>query len=116
MSLQLEKISAAYQEKTYTLMCNMAALEDLEAIYGGMKPAMEDSVDKVSAALFLCMLNRARRKQGEPDVTREELSEEYSYAMIKDLDIFGMFIRALSPEAMKAKLAADAAENTPEGN
>ena len=112
MSLQLEKREFAFQGESYELVCNMAALEDLEGAYdGSMKAAMEDTADHVTAKLMLCMLNRARKKRGQEPVSREEFAEEVNYAMLRELDVFGMFVRALSPTAPKPE-----AKNEEPGN
>ena len=97
MNLQLEKRPFRFWGEDYELVCNMAALEDLENCYGGsMKDAMADTVEHVSAKLALCMLNRARKKRGEEPVSEEAFAEELSYAMLQEADIFGMFLRAMS--------------------
>ena len=117
MSLQLEKIEFLYGGRSYELVCNMAALDELEAAHGSMKNAMESTPNHLAAELSLIMLNRARKKRGEQPVTQEQLSEEYSYAMLRELDIFGMFLRALSPNiGREEKSAADGETGEPEGN
>lgn len=105
MSLQLEKKPVEFDGKRYELACNMAALEALEGEYGGsMKAAFEDSVDHVSAKLFRIMLNQAREEAGEDPVEAHAIARRYNYAMIREMDVFGMFMRAMSPElAQKSK-------------
>lgn len=114
MSLQLEHKTVDYNGAPYVLTCNMAALDELQELHGGdMNAVFESPVQPVTAEFFLIMLNRARKKRGEEPVSRADMAEEYSYAMLEDLDIFGMFIRALSSTAAKKKLQDDAAaENT----
>lgn len=107
--LQLEKLPIEYHGQTYELVCNMEALELLEEEYGGMKTVMNDSIDHVSAALFRIMLNCARADRGEEPVDKRSIARAYSYAMLREMDIFGLFLRAMSPEAANRK----AAENSP---
>ena len=107
--LKLEKLPIEYHGQTYELVCNMEALELLEEEYGDMKTVMNDSIDHVSAALFRIMLNCARADRGEEPVDKRTISRAYSYAMLREMDIFGLFLRAMSPEAANRK----AAENSP---
>lgn len=99
MSLQLEKRTVEFRGKQYDLTFNNEALDALETEYGGMKAAMEDSVDHVSAAFLRILLNCARADLGEEPLDKRDVAREYSYAMIRELDIFGGFLRAMSPEA-----------------
>lgn len=102
MSLQLEKKTVEFDGKRYELVCNMEALELLEDEYGGsMKAVMEDSVEHVSAALFRIMLNLAREDLGEEPVEKRRISRAYSPAMLQEMDIFGLFLRAMSVDAAK---------------
>ena len=99
MSLQLEKRPVEFRGKRYELTFNNEALDALESEYGNMKTVMEDSVDHVSAAFFRILLNCARADLGEEPLEKRDIAREYSYAMFRELDIFGGFLRALSPEA-----------------
>lgn len=102
MSLQLEKKAVEFDGKRYELVCNMEALELLEDEYGGsMKAVMEDRVEHVSAALYRIMLNCARADRGEEPVERRQISRAYSPAMLQEMDIFGLFLRAMSVDAAK---------------
>lgn len=102
MSLQLERKTVEFDGKRYELACNMEALELLEDEYGGsMKAVMEDRVEHVSAALYRIMLNCARADRGEEPVERRQISRAYSPAMLQEMDIFGMFLRAMSVDAAK---------------
>lgn len=112
MSLQLEQKTVEYGGTKYELCCNMAALEELEQAYGGsMKAVFDDDVNHVSARLFRIMLNRARVKAGDEPVEAAEIAEIYSYAMLRELDIFGMLLRAMSPEAAYQAQAEQNAKN-----
>ena len=103
MSLQLEKKTVEFDGESYELVCNMEALELLEDEYGGsMKAVMEDRVEHVSAALYRIMLNCARADRGEEPVEKRKISRLYSPAMLQELDVFGMFLRAMSVDAARA--------------
>lgn len=100
MSLQLEKVNFSFGGVTYELVCNMAAIEELEADYGGsIKTAFSDTGEHLGAKLTLIMLNRARKKRGEAPVLYADFAEETTYAMFKEIDAVGMLLRALSPSA-----------------
>jgi hypothetical protein len=102
MSLQLEKKAVEFDGKRYELVCNMEALELLEDEFGGsMKAVMEKSVEHVSAALFRIMLNLAREDLDEEPVEKRQISRLYSPAMLQEMDIFGLFLRAMSVDAAK---------------
>lgn len=102
MSLQLEKKTVEFGGESYELTCNMEALELLEDEYGSMKAVMEDRVEHVSAALYRIMLNCARADRGEEAVEKRQISRLYSPAMLQELDVFGMFLRAMSVDAARA--------------
>ena len=102
MSLQLEKKTVEFDGKSYELVCNMEALELLEDEYGSMKAVMEDRVEHVQAALFRNMLNCARADRGEEAVEKRRISRAYNPAMLQEMDVFGMFLRAMSVDAAKA--------------
>lgn len=106
--LQLEKKKIEYQGEPYEVCCNMRVLEDLQTKYGDMKTVFGSEVNKVAADLFVIMLNRARAKCGEAPITLDDIAEDYNPAMIQDTDVFGMFLRAMSADTARQKLAADA--------
>lgn len=105
--LQLEKKTVEFDGESYELVCNMEALELLEDEYGSMKAVMEDRVEHVQAALFRIMLNCARADRGEEPVEKRKISRLYSPAMLQELDVFGMFLRAMSVDAAKAAQQKD---------
>lgn len=108
MSLQLERKTVEFDGKSYELVCNMEALELLEDEYGGsMKAVMEDRVEHVSATLFRIMLNCARADRGEEAVEKRKISRAYSPAMLQEMDVFGMFLRAMSVDAARAAQQKD---------
>lgn len=117
--LQLEKKTLPYRGHSFELVCNNAALDMLQSLYGGsMEDVMADTVNRVSERLLLIMLNRAAQKQGLELFTLDDIQEDFSYAMILEIDPFGMLLRALSPAAAYAKIkeaAASDAGNPPAG-
>ena len=107
MSLQLEKKTVDFDGRPYVLTCNMAALDALQALHGdSMEQIFKTPAKFVSRELFVIMLNRARALCGEEPVPDEQIAEEYTYAMLDEMDIFGMFLRSM--DASVAKKAQDA--------
>ena len=103
MTLQLERRPFEWNGRSYDLVCNMAALDELQERHGGsMRAVLEAEATPVATELFEIMFARARRKAGEEPVPHEVLAEEMTYAMIEDLDIFGMFMRSLSAKSAHA--------------
>lgn len=112
MSLQLEIKAVEYRGARYELRCNMKVLDRLQDAHGGsMKAVFDSPIHDVSAELFLLMLNQERARRGEEPVTRDELAEDYNYAMIEDLDVFGMFLRAMDAKTARRKDAEDGEKN-----
>lgn len=107
MSLQLERKTVDFDGRPYVLTCNMAALDELQARHGdSMEEIFKMPPKFLSRELFTIMLNRTRKRCGEEPVDEEQIAEEYSYAMLDELDIFGMFLRSM--DAGVAKKAQDA--------
>lgn len=106
--LQLEKKKIEFWGREYEVCCNMRVLEDLQTKYGDMKTVFGSEINKVSADLFVIMLNRARAKCCEDPITLDDIAEDYNPAMIQDTDVFGMFLRAMDADTARRKLATDA--------
>ena len=106
--LQLEKKTIEFRGETYEVCCNMRVLEKLQDKYGDMKTVFASEINKVAADLFVIMISRAREKRGEEPITLDDIAEDYNPAMIQDTDVFGMFLRAMSADTARQKLAADA--------
>lgn len=107
MSLQLERKTVDFDGRPYVLTCNMAALDELQALHGdSMEQIFKTPPKFISRELFTIMLNRTRKRCGEEPVDADQIAEEYSYAMLDELDIFGMFLRSM--DASVAKKAQDA--------
>ena len=105
--LQLEKKKIEFRGETYEVCCNMKVLEVLQDKYGSMKEVFASEINKVSADLFVIMLNSARAKCGEEPITLDDIAEDYNPAMIQDTDVFGVFLRAMSADTARQKLTAD---------
>lgn len=96
--LKLEKLPLEYHGEQYELCCNMEALEAFQDEYGGdLNEAMEDTEIHAAVKIFRIMLNLARAERGEEAVSAQQLSREYSWAMLRELDVAGMLRRAISP-------------------
>lgn len=115
-SLRLEEKRFDLDGRTYTLRCNMAVLDTIQEAHGGdfgnvMKlPAMA-----AMAEILAAMLNDSAEDHGwETDWTARKVKKRVSYAVLLDLDILGMFARAVIPanadtsEVPAAEAPADA--------
>lgn len=109
--LKLETKAVEFDGEYYEICCNMAALEKLEELHGGsMKAVFECDANHINAELLLIMLNQARADKGKEPITKAHFARRYNYAMLREMDIFGMFMRAMSPEATN-KDAGDKEKN-----
>ena len=98
MSLQLETKEIEYDGEVYTLKANMEALEAIQEEFGSMSAVYNSIPGVIADGFFRAMLNAARAERGEPPVDKKKIHREYSYAMLHELDIVGMFNRAVIPE------------------
>ena len=106
MSLQLETRTVVVGGVTYTLKANMKALEALQEECGSMSAVYEKTPGEIADCFFRAMLNCARKKMGEEPIDPEIIHEDYSYAMLHELDIVGMLNRAMFPPTAEATAAA----------
>lgn len=116
MSLQLETREIEYEGKRYTLKANMKALEALQDDNGSIGEVYKLIPGEVAERFFRAMLNCARTKLGEPPVDADVIREDYSYAMLHELDIVGMLNRAMFAKPAAAQTQpgdAQAGDNTP---
>ena len=112
MSLQLEHRLITYDGEDYDLVCNMAALDDLQEAYGDMDAVAADTTDRVAAQLLLSMLNRAAKKKGSARrFTLDELKENLSYGQLRAWDIFGMMVRSLATQPTEPGAEGETAKN-----
>lgn len=108
MSLQLEKKVVDFDGRPYVLTCNMAALDALQARHGdSLENVFKMPPKVISRELFAIMLNRTRKRCGEEPVDDEQIAEEYSYAMLDELDIVGMFLRSMDASVAKKAQSAE---------
>ena len=107
--LKLEKLPVEYHGEQYELCCNMEALEAFQDEYGGdLNEAMEDTEIHAAGKIFRIMLNLARAERGEEAVTAQQILREYSWAMLRELDVVGMLRRSISPTLAYQHAAAAA--------
>lgn len=103
--LQLEKLFFVVGGESVELVCNMAALEQLQELHGSMEDVFKTNSHQIAVELFEIMVNRARKKRGLEPLTHEAIMEEISPAMLEDAGILDMFFRAM--DAGKAREHAE---------
>ena len=102
MSLRLEEKRIDVDGKTYVLRCNMAVLDAVETAYGTFQAVMELPVREGQAAILAAMLNDYAEDMGwEQDWTAKKVKKRFPYAALLDLDIMGLFSRAVVPESQR---------------
>lgn len=99
MSLRLEEKRVDVGGKTYVIRCNMAVLDAVETAYGSFQAVMELPVREGQAAILAAMLNDYAEDMGwEQDWTVRRVKKNFPYSALLDLDIMGLFSRAVVPE------------------
>ena len=102
MSLRLEEKRIEVDGKTYVLRCNMAVLDALETAYGSFQAVMELPVREGQAAILAAMLNDYAEDMGwEQSWTAKKIKKRFPYSGLLELDIMGLFTRAVVPEGQE---------------
>lgn len=120
-TLRLEEKPLELDGKVYTLRCNMCVLEDLQNAHdGNFSAVMNLPVFEGAAEVLAAMLNDYAEDMGwEERWTPRAIKKRFSYAYLLDLDILGIFTRAVipaSPAQTAPAAAAGAAADAPDGD
>jgi len=99
-SIKLEEKSIELNGRTYVLRMNMSVLDRiLQVCDGEVKNLLEKSVYDSSAITVAAMLNDYAEDQGwDQDWTDRKVKKIFNPAIMKMLDVTGMFYRAMTPE------------------
>ena len=99
MSIQLEEKRREICGKSYVLHVNMSVLERVVEKYGGdVDKLMATRKNEAMAEILAAMLNDYAEDQGwDQDWTPKKVKKYFSVAMLLDLDVLGMFFRAMTP-------------------
>ena len=118
MTIQLEEKKLELDGKTYTLHVNMCVLDRVqEAHNGNLKELMDQSVNSVSTEVMACMLNDWAEDMGwDEHWSDKDVKKRFSLAALKELDVFGMFIRAITPSNVYTAEKPKMPENGSSGN
>lgn len=115
--IRLEEKPFEVEGKRYLLRCNMAVLETVEDQHGDIEELMKLSIRQSSLELLAAMLNDYAEEQGwEERWTPKQLKRKISYAMLMELNIVGMLVRALSPSQPEKNAEAGSPEPADLGN
>ena len=113
ITLRLEEKPIQIGERTYTLRMNMSVLERIQAVCDGqIAELLKKNVYDGNAITVAAMLNDyAEDQHWEQDWTDRKVKKLFTPAMMKMLDVTGMFFRAMTPETEEG--AAKAATDSP---
>ena len=114
MSLRLEEKRLEVEGKTYVLRCNMAVLDALETAYGSFEAVMDLPMTEGLPALLAAMLNDYAEDMGwEQSWNAKKIKKRFPYSGLLDLDIMGLFTRAVVPESQRGGEGAPADKTEP---
>ena len=99
MSIRLEEKDIEIGGKSYTLHANMSVLDRVQEMhYGSLEDLLNTKQNDAAAEILTAMLNDWCEDQGwEEEWTPRKVKKYFSMAMLKDLDVIGMFFRAMTP-------------------
>lgn len=115
--LRLEEKPFELDGRTYQLRCNMATLDALEEAHDGdFAEVINMPARKGVLEILAAMLNEYADDQGWPERwTPAALKRRFSYQYLLDLDVLGIFYRAVVPQKDQGT-PAPAENETNEGN
>lgn len=117
--IRLEERPFELDGRRYILRCNMAVLERIEDAHEDLEEFFKLQLKTAEVEILAAALNDYAEEQGwDEEWTPSKLKRKVSYAMVRELDLMGMFFRAITPEAAAAAQTAAKAEPEPadEGN
>ena len=99
MTIKLEEKSIELCGKTYVLHANMSVLDRVQEDHDGdIAKLMSTPINQAMAEILSAMLNDWSEDQGwEEEWTVRKVKKYFSAAMLRDLDVIGMFFRAMTP-------------------
>ena len=105
MTIKLEEKTIELGGRNYVLHVNMSVLDRLQEVCGGeINLLMQKSVNEGQAEIMAAMLNDWSEDQGwEEDWTARKVKKYFTVAMLRELDVLGMFLRAMTPAKMAEK-------------
>ena len=110
MTIKLEEKTIELCGNTYVLHANMSVLDRVQEQHDGdIAKLMSTPVNQAMAEILSAMLNDWAEDQGwEEEWTVRKVKKYFSAAMLRDLDVIGMFFRALTPVKSQTGTSADA--------
>lgn len=99
-SIKLEEKQIQIGDRTYTLHVNLSVLERIQEACGGqINDLLKKSMYDGNSITMAAMLNDWAEDQGwEQDWTDKKVKKIFQPAMMKLLDVTGMFFRAMTPD------------------
>ena len=115
MTIKLEEKNIELGGKKYVLHVNMSVLDRLQEECGGeINLLMQKSMNDGMVVIMAAMLNDWCEDMGwEQDWTPRKVKKFFTVAMLRELDVLGMFVRGMTPPGtVSAKAEAAKTENT----
>ena len=119
MSIRLEEKTLELGGKTYVLHANMSVLDRVvEEHDGDVAKLLATPKNEAMTEILAAMLNDWAEDQGwEEEWSSRKVKKYFSVAMLLDLDVLGMFFRAMTPpKADKAKAKPEEEKTEPENS
>lgn len=111
-TLRLEEKPFELDGKVYALRCNMCVLDVLQDAHGDDFAVIFDlPARQACAEILAAMLNDYAEDMGWAERwTARQIKKRFSYAYLQELDILGMFTRAVIPLASTEETAETGTE------
>ena len=108
-SIRLEKKTLEFDGRVWEICCNMAVLDALQEAHGGdFSEVMNLPVMKAPAEILAAMLNDYAEDMGwEIRYTAKHVAKLVPFSALRELDILGMFSRAVIPLGSEPEAAED---------
>ena len=104
MSLRLEEKPIEIDGRVYKLRCNMAVLDRIEEAHGTFEAVMQLPMRDGMTEILAAMLNDYAEDMGwEQDWTAKRVKKRLSFRELLDLDLLGIFNRAIIPASAAAE-------------
>ena len=110
MTIKLEEKPIELGGRTYVLHANMSVLDRVQELHDGdVGKLLATPVNQAMAEILSAMLNDWCEDQGwEEEWTVRNVKKYFSAAMLRDLDVIGMFFRAMTPAKAQSEKPAEA--------
>lgn len=108
-SIRLEKKQFEFDGRVWEICCNMAVLEAMQEAHGGdFGEVMNLPILQAPSEILAAMLNDYAEDMGwEVRYTPKQIAKQVPFSAMRELDIVGMFTRAVIPLGSTPATAED---------